>query len=154
MVVLLPVFYPTFGSSNLGLMRAQSYITNNSSSLRNLLIQRISITWDFTDYALAGQFVEVPSGSKEWLLFKPKFAVRVNGGKMTGSTETSSDLYDNFTSTESSTTSLPKQLYQNKRRLLLSAIVIVLGVIGNFLALVILARKKATKHSKYTFMLR
>ncbi|XP_037819736.1 prostaglandin E2 receptor EP2 subtype-like [Lucilia sericata] len=75
-------------------------------------------------------------------------------GFNTESTETSSDLYDNFTSTESSTSSLPKQLYQNKRRLLLSAIVIVLGVIGNFLALVILARKKATKHSKYTFMLR
>lgn len=46
------------------------------------------------------------------------------------------------------------QLYQNKRRFLVSTIVIVLGVIGNFLALVILARKKATKHSKYTFMLR
>ncbi|XP_073843670.1 uncharacterized protein [Musca autumnalis] len=46
------------------------------------------------------------------------------------------------------------QLYQNKRRLFWSAAVIVLGVIGNFLALIILARKKATKHSKYTFMLR
>ncbi|XP_013116889.2 prostaglandin E2 receptor EP2 subtype [Stomoxys calcitrans] len=46
------------------------------------------------------------------------------------------------------------QLYQNKRRFLLSTIVIVLGVIGNFLALVILARKRAAKHSKYTFMLR
>uniref|UniRef100_A0A1B0FHF4 G-protein coupled receptors family 1 profile domain-containing protein n=1 Tax=Glossina morsitans morsitans TaxID=37546 RepID=A0A1B0FHF4_GLOMM len=47
-----------------------------------------------------------------------------------------------------------RSLYQNQRRFLLSAIVIVLGVVGNFLALVILARKKATKHSKYTFMLR
>ncbi|XP_065360668.1 prostaglandin E2 receptor EP2 subtype [Calliphora vicina] len=75
-------------------------------------------------------------------------------GFNTESTEATSELYDNFTSTESSTSPLPKQLYQNKRRLLLSAIVIVLGVIGNFLALVILARKKATKHSKYTFMLR
>lgn len=75
-------------------------------------------------------------------------------GFNTESTETNQELFDNFTSTESSTSPLPKQLYQNKRRLVLSAIVIVLGVIGNFLALVILARKKATKHSKYTFMLR
>ena len=69
------------------------------------------------------------------------------------SAESTSDSF-NITTTESSTSPMGKQLYQNKRRLVLSAIVIVLGVIGNFLALVILARKKATKHSKYTFMLR
>lgn len=47
-----------------------------------------------------------------------------------------------------------RPLYQNRRRFLFSGIVIVLGVIGNFLALLILARKKALKHNKYTFMLR
>lgn len=80
--------------------------------------------------------------------------VSLSYGFNTESTETNQEMFDNFTSTESSTSPLPKQLYQNKRRLVLSAIVIVLGVIGNFLALVILARKRATKHSKYTFMLR
>ncbi|XP_075161576.1 prostacyclin receptor [Haematobia irritans] len=64
------------------------------------------------------------------------------------------DLLENVTETSSIIPPAQVPLYQNKRRFLLSTIVIVLGVIGNFLALVILARKKAAKHSKYTFMLR
>lgn len=49
---------------------------------------------------------------------------------------------------------IQKDLYQDKRRFLFSGILLVLGVIGNSLALLILARKKATKNSKYTLMLR
>ncbi|XP_014089457.1 prostaglandin D2 receptor [Bactrocera oleae] len=48
----------------------------------------------------------------------------------------------------------PLALYHNRRRFLFSGIVLLLGVIGNLLALIILARKKATKNSKYTLMLR
>lgn len=55
---------------------------------------------------------------------------------------------------EFTTPASQRPLYQNRRRFLFSGIVIVLGVIGNFLALLILARKKALKHNKYTFMLR
>lgn len=46
------------------------------------------------------------------------------------------------------------KLYQNRRRLIGGLIVMGLGVLGNFLALIILARKKHNKNSKYTFMLR
>ncbi|XP_067644872.1 prostaglandin D2 receptor [Eurosta solidaginis] len=59
-----------------------------------------------------------------------------------------------------SSTALPsigahtKALYANPKRLLFSGIVLLLGVVGNSLALMILARKKATKNSKYTLMLR
>ncbi|KAH8406244.1 hypothetical protein KR215_009043 [Drosophila sulfurigaster] len=45
-------------------------------------------------------------------------------------------------------------LYNNRKRLILSLIVMGLGVLGNSLALIILARKKHNKNSKYTFMLR
>lgn len=45
-------------------------------------------------------------------------------------------------------------LYKNTRRMLVSIFVMSLGVIGNLLALIILARKKHNKNSKYTFMLR
>lgn len=55
---------------------------------------------------------------------------------------------------EYTTPASQRPLYQNRKRFLFSGIVIVLGVIGNFLALLILSRKKALKHNKYTFMLR
>lgn len=88
------------------------------------------------------------------LIYTALLSASLSHGFYAETKETATELYANATTTESSTSPLPKQLYQNKRRLLLSAIVIVLGVIGNFLALMILARKRATKHSKYTFMLR
>lgn len=47
-----------------------------------------------------------------------------------------------------------KPLYANRNRLIFSAIVMGLGVFGNSLALIILARKKHNKNSKYTLMLR
>ncbi|KAH8342541.1 hypothetical protein KR059_012506 [Drosophila kikkawai] len=47
-----------------------------------------------------------------------------------------------------------KALYANRNRLIFSTIVMGLGVIGNSLALIILARKKHNKNSKYTLMLR
>ncbi|KAH8303636.1 hypothetical protein KR018_009180 [Drosophila ironensis] len=47
-----------------------------------------------------------------------------------------------------------KSLYANRNRLIFSAIVMGLGVLGNSLALFILARKKHNKNSKYTLMLR
>ncbi|KAH8415723.1 hypothetical protein KR222_010759, partial [Zaprionus bogoriensis] len=53
-----------------------------------------------------------------------------------------------------STMSGNTELYKNPRRLLIGLIVMGLGVVGNFLALLILARKKHNKNSKYTFMLR
>lgn len=46
------------------------------------------------------------------------------------------------------------ELYKNTRRMLAGIFVMSLGVIGNLLALIILARKKHNKNSKYTFMLR
>lgn len=46
------------------------------------------------------------------------------------------------------------ELYKNTRRMLVGIFVMSLGVIGNLLALIILARKKHNKNSKYTFMLR
>ncbi|KAI8041569.1 hypothetical protein M5D96_005834 [Drosophila gunungcola] len=49
---------------------------------------------------------------------------------------------------------IPKALYANRNRLIFGAIVMVLGVFGNSLALFILARKKHNKNSKYTLMLR
>ncbi|XP_044312602.1 prostaglandin D2 receptor [Drosophila rhopaloa] len=49
---------------------------------------------------------------------------------------------------------IPKALYANRNRLIFGAIVMVLGVLGNSLALFILARKKHNKNSKYTLMLR
>lgn len=52
------------------------------------------------------------------------------------------------------TTIAQPSLYQNPRRFLVSGILLVLGVIGNSLALLILARKKTAKNSKYTLMLR
>ncbi|EDV40502.1 uncharacterized protein Dana_GF10543 [Drosophila ananassae] len=48
----------------------------------------------------------------------------------------------------------PKSLYGNRHRLIFSTIVMGLGVLGNSLALFILARKKHNKNSKYTLMLR
>ncbi|KAM8708969.1 hypothetical protein ACLKA7_015869 [Drosophila subpalustris] len=48
----------------------------------------------------------------------------------------------------------PEPLYDKRRKLIGGLIVMGLGVLGNFLALIILARKKHNKNSKYTFMLR
>ncbi|XP_030572470.1 prostaglandin D2 receptor [Drosophila novamexicana] len=56
--------------------------------------------------------------------------------------------------TNSSTSASANDLYKNRQRLLFSMIVMGIGVLGNFLALIILARKKHNKNSKYTFMLR
>ncbi|XP_034483605.1 prostacyclin receptor [Drosophila innubila] len=56
--------------------------------------------------------------------------------------------------TTNSTVSVESKLYENPRRLISSLIVLGLGVLGNSLALIILARKKHNKNSKYTFMLR
>ncbi|KAH8379316.1 hypothetical protein KR009_004179 [Drosophila setifemur] len=55
---------------------------------------------------------------------------------------------------ETSSAAPPKALYANRNRLIFSAIVMGLGVFGNSLALIILARKKHNKNSKYTMMLR
>uniref|UniRef100_W8B449 Prostacyclin receptor n=3 Tax=Ceratitis capitata TaxID=7213 RepID=W8B449_CERCA len=71
--------------------------------------------------------------------------------------ESTNDFAWNANSTTESTPSImaqPLALYHNRRRFLFSGIVLMLGVIGNSLALIILARKKATKNSKYTLMLR
>ncbi|XP_036336875.1 prostaglandin E2 receptor EP4 subtype-like [Rhagoletis pomonella] len=69
--------------------------------------------------------------------------------------ESTSDFAWNVSSTASpSVIAQPLALYHNRRRFLFSGIVLLLGVIGNSLALLILARKKATKNSKYTLMLR
>nr|XP_011180612.2 prostaglandin E2 receptor EP2 subtype [Zeugodacus cucurbitae] len=68
---------------------------------------------------------------------------------------TTSDFITNLsTSTTPSIIEQSLTLYHNRRRLLFSGFVLLLGVIGNSLALAILARKKATKNSKYTLLLR
>lgn len=68
---------------------------------------------------------------------------------------TADDFVWNVSSTAApSIVAQPLALYHNRRRFLFSGIVLLLGVIGNLLALIILARKKATKNSKYTLMLR
>ncbi|XP_011208973.2 prostaglandin D2 receptor [Bactrocera dorsalis] len=68
---------------------------------------------------------------------------------------TADDFAWNVSSTAApSIVAQPLALYHNRRRFLFSGIVLLLGVIGNLLALIILARKKATKNSKYTLMLR
>ncbi|XP_018784930.1 PREDICTED: prostaglandin E2 receptor EP2 subtype-like [Bactrocera latifrons] len=71
------------------------------------------------------------------------------------SMETTSDFIANLSSTTApSIIEQSLALYHNRRRFLFSGIVLLLGVIGNALALAILARKKATKNSKYTLLLR
>lgn len=60
----------------------------------------------------------------------------------------------NGTTTRSANGTAPGELYTNSRRMILGIVVMCLGVIGNLLALIILARKKHNKNSKYTFMLR
>ncbi|XP_050335260.1 prostaglandin E2 receptor EP2 subtype-like [Bactrocera neohumeralis] len=68
---------------------------------------------------------------------------------------TTSDFIANLSSTTApSIIEQSLALYHNRRRFLFSGIVLLLGVIGNSLALAILARKKATKNSKYTLLLR
>ncbi|XP_049313571.1 prostaglandin E2 receptor EP2 subtype [Bactrocera dorsalis] len=68
---------------------------------------------------------------------------------------TTSDFIANFSSTAApSIIEQSLALYHNRHRFLFSGIVLLLGVIGNSLALAILARKKATKNSKYTLLLR
>ncbi|TDG53084.1 hypothetical protein AWZ03_000627 [Drosophila navojoa] len=63
-------------------------------------------------------------------------------------------LANELTTNRSAALTATAALYNNRRRLIFSLIVMGLGVIGNFLALIILARKKHNKNSKYTFMLR
>ncbi|XP_023033158.1 prostaglandin D2 receptor [Drosophila willistoni] len=58
------------------------------------------------------------------------------------------------TTPSSATTIPPKALYANSRRMIYSLLIMGLGVLGNSLALIILARKKHNKNSKYTLMLR
>ncbi|ALC42979.1 CG7497 [Drosophila busckii] len=57
-------------------------------------------------------------------------------------------------STAGSTLSKASPYYNHTSRLIIPMLVMGLGVILNFLALVMLARKKHNKNSKYTFMLR
>ena len=66
----------------------------------------------------------------------------------------STSTIDSSTAADIESTTSAMTLYQSKNRFLASGILLVVGVLGNFLALVILARKKATKNSKYTLMLR
>ncbi|EDV96195.1 GH16125 [Drosophila grimshawi] len=58
------------------------------------------------------------------------------------------------TTNRSATTATNHDLYKIRKRLILSLITMIIGVIGNLLALIILARKKHNKNSKYTYMLR
>ncbi|CAD7002892.1 unnamed protein product [Ceratitis capitata] len=79
----------------------------------------------------------------------------ISSANFTEAPQTTSDLSWNISSTE--VPGIIEQslaLYHNRRRFLFSGIVLLLGVIGNSLALVILARKKSTKNSKYTLLLR
>lgn len=63
-------------------------------------------------------------------------------------------LNGTITTTTAANGTAPGELYTNSRRMILGIVVMCLGVIGNLLALIILARKKHNKNSKYTFMLR
>ncbi|KAH8329655.1 hypothetical protein KR074_007023 [Drosophila pseudoananassae] len=69
--------------------------------------------------------------------------------------ESTTPVLDLMLQMQNATTAAPpKSLYGNRHRLILSTIVMGLGVLGNSLALFILARKKHNKNSKYTLMLR
>ncbi|XP_022227133.2 uncharacterized protein LOC111077242 [Drosophila obscura] len=77
---------------------------------------------------------------------------------MSGETPSTTPLLDLLLLGSTSTTAAPpppaRSLYANRNRMIFSLIVMGLGVFGNSLALVILARKKHNKNSKYTLMLR
>lgn len=69
--------------------------------------------------------------------------------------ESTTPVLDLMLQMQNATTAIPpKSLYGNRHRLIFSTIVMGLGVLGNSLALFILARKKHNKNSKYTLMLR